>query len=398
MHRWLFLWLVLAFCGIALSLPDRAAALTAEDVVYQPADASSDAVGRRFRDKFVFYERERFFVPTRLLLETDIKACVDLQRPICTTEYYSRAEVLKAASLYFAFPLSTPEEVVRTSLRRSVGNYWMRVTTTRTMTVDGLSLRIDVERRLQGSDEPEHFTRHAQFLPSRRYAGLRINFGEQVSPNAWMESLFRLRQDRLRHLANAAIRINNHFYSEKAGRKRIRHGSGFFYRSRNQVMTAWHNLSPNADCRERKRCTLRFMHTNSRGVKRRFTQTVSVVSYSAAADFAVLSVRLPDDIPAQVLPIAFDRVGPEVSVVGYPAPGFDLLFSHGYLNGLTAGTRRLVASAHVVGGFSGAPVVDIGTGHVVGFAKAWQRPRGQSGDGGPVSLSVVKVLEQSYGM
>lgn len=398
MHRWILILLGLAAFGCFCSGARASDPLTLEDIVQQPADAASNATEGHFRDKFVYYERDRFFVPTRLLLESDIKACIDLRRPVCTARYYSQPEVLKAASLYFAFPLSTTEEIVRTSIRPSISNDLMLVTTTRSMTPSGLSLHIEVERRREGSMEVERFTRWAMFRPSRQFAGLRINFGERVIPAAWTESLHRLRQHRLRQAADAAIRINNHFYSEAAGKNRIRHGSGFFYRSRSQIMTAWHNLAPNADCRKHLRCELRFMHTDSRGVRRSFRQTVTIIAHSPTADFAILRVRVPDDIPAKVLPVARRQIGPEVSVVGYPAPGFDLLYSHGYLNSLTVGTTRLVASAHVVGGFSGAPVIDLASGQVVGFAKAWQRPRGQSGDGGPVSLNVVKVLEQAFGI
>ena len=390
-------WLVF-LAAILLCAAGPAQALSPEDVVYQPSEAISSAVAQGFRDKFVYYERDGFFVPTRLLVETDIKACVNLRQPVCSTQYYSRAEVLKASSLYFAYPILTVSDVVASTMRPSVGNHFMQVETTWSMEARGLVLRMEVEKRAGGSADVERFTRWARFKPSGEYAGLRINFGEQTTPNAWMESLTRLRRERLRAFADAAIRINNHFYSQKVGRKRIRHGSGFFCRNRNQIMTAWHNLAPNADCREKLRCELRFMHTDSRGVKRRFRQTVDIAAHSRSADFAVIRLRTPKDIPAHILPIARDRIGPEVSIIGYPSPGFDLLFSHGYLNGLTAGTERLVASAYVVGGFSGAPVVDLATGRVVGFAKAWQRPKGQTGDGGPVLLNLVKVLEQSFGI
>ena len=393
-RRWLA---CLAFAATMLSAP-CAAALSAEDVVYQPVEAVSSAVDGAFRDKFVYYGRDNFFVPTRLLIESDIKACVDLRRPVCSTSYYSRAEVLKASSLYFAFPILTADDIVRSTLRPAVGNHFMKVETTWSITPDGLVLQMEVEKRAEGSAAVERFTRWARFKPSRVYAGLRINFGEQIVPNAWMESLSRLRREQLRPFAGAAIRINNHFYSEKVGRKRIRHGSGFFYRSSNRIMTAWHNLSPNPECRKKLRCELRFMHTDARGVKRRFRQTVDIIAHSSKVDFAVISLRTPSDIPAEILPIARGRIGPEVSIVGYPSPGFSLLFSHGYLNGLTLGTTRLVASAYVVGGYSGAPVIDLASGHVVGFAKAWQRPKGQDGDGGPVSLNLVKVLEQSFGI
>ena len=398
MHRLLRTWVALLVCAAGLAGPSSVRALTTEDVVYQPANAESDAIAGRFIDKFVYYERDRFFVPTRLLVGSDIKACVDLRKTVCSTRYYSRAEVLKAASLYFAFPIATAKDVVRTSLRRTVGNHLMHVTTKRSMTAKGLLLLIDVEQRETDTGAIKRFSRRALFKPSRGFAGLRMTFGEQVVPNAWTESLFRLRQNRLRAFANAVVRINNHFYSKQTGRNRIRHGSGFFYGSRNRIMTAWHNLSPNPDCRNHLRCTLRFLHTDSRGVKRRFKQTVTITAHNADADFAILQIRLPDVVPAQVLPVARKRIGPEVSVVGYPAPGFDLLYSHGYLNSLTAGTTRLVASAYVVGGFSGAPVVDLSSGRIVGFAKAWQRPRGQNGDGGPVSLNIVKVLQQVYGI
>lgn len=386
-----------AFLLLQLLRP-AAGAVTPEDVVYQPAEAVSNAVEGQFRDKFVYYERDGFFVPTRLLVETDIKACVDLRQPVCSTRYYSRAEVLKASSLYFAYPILTADDVVASTMRPAVGNHFMEVVTTWSIAPQGLVLRMEVEKRAEDSGEVEHFTRWARFKPSGDYAGLQMNFGEQVTPNAWMESLTRLRRDRLRAFADAAIRINNHFYSETAGRKRIRHGSGFFYRNRNQIMTAWHNLAPNPDCRAKLRCELRFMHTDSLGVKRRFRQTVDIAAHSSSADFAIIRLRTPGDIPAQILPIARDRIGPEVSIIGYPGPGFDLLFSHGYLNSLTAGTERLVASAYVVGGFSGAPVVDLATGRVVGFAKAWQRPKGQDGEGGPVSLNLMKVLEDTFGI
>ncbi len=273
--------------------PANAVALTAEDVVYQPADAVSSAIDDTFQDKFVYYQRDGFFVPARLLIETDIKACVDLRKPVCSTRYYSRAEVLKASSLYFAYPILTVNDVVNSTLRPAVENRLMEVVTTWSMSPQGLVLQMEVEKRLEGSTDVERFTRWARFSPSREYAGLRMNFGKQVSPNAWMESLTRLRRDRLRGFADAAIRINNHFYSEKAGKKRIRHGSGFFYRGRNRVMTAWHNLAPNPDCRTKLRCSLRFMHTDSRGVKRRFRQTVDIVAHNQSADFAVIQLRTP---------------------------------------------------------------------------------------------------------
>lgn len=398
MHRFLSTWFAAALLTMGLAPPQSAHAMTVEDVVYQPVEASSNAVETHFRDKFVYYDRDGFFVPTRLLVESDIKACVDLRKPVCTTKYAVRPEVLKAASLYFAFPIHTARDVAQTTMRHDIGNDLMTVTTTRTITAGGLSLQMEVERRPAGKGRVERFTRGAQFKPSQRYAGLRMNFGEEILPSAWMESISRLRRGRLRSFANAAIRINNHFYSAKAGRKRIRHGSGFFYRSRHRIMTAWHNLSPNPECREKLRCELRFLHTDARGIKRRFKQTVQIIAHDSRADFAVLRLRLPRNVPAQILPIARDRIGPEVSIVGYPSPRFDLLYSHGYLNSLTSGTSRLVASAYVVGGFSGAPVVDLASGKLVGFAKAWQRPRGHEGDGGPVSFNIVKVLEQVYGI
>lgn len=398
MHRLLSIWFAAAFMAMGLAAPQTVYALTAEDVVYQPVEASSDAVETHFPDKFVYYGRDGFFVPTRLLVESDIKACVDLRKTVCKTRYSSRSEVLKAASLYFAFPIQTAGDVAQTTMRADVGNDTMTVTTTRTMNAGGLMLHMEVERLSAEDGRTERFTRWAQFKPSRRYAGLRMNFGEEITPNPWMESISRLRRGQLRGYANAAIRINNHFYSAEAGRKRIRHGSGFFYRSRHRIMTAWHNLSPNPECREKLRCELRFLHTDERGIKRRFKQTVQIIAHDSRADFAVLRVRLPRNVPAQILPVARDRIGPEVSIVGYPSPRFDLLYSHGYLNSLTSGTSRLVASAYVVGGFSGAPVVDLASGKLVGFAKAWQRPRGHDGDGGPVSFNIVKVLEQAYGI
>lgn len=398
MHRLLGIWFAVLFVVAGWIWPDGARAVTAEDVVYQPVEASSNAVETHFRDKFVFYEDDGFFVPTRLLVESDIKACVDLHRPVCTTRYSSRAEVLKAASLYFAFPIHTEGDVAQTTMRHDIGDFTMTVTTTRTLTAGGLSLHMEVERRPARHGKVEKFTRWAQFRPSQRYAGLRMNFGEEIMPNPWMESISRVRQSQLRGFANAAIRINNHYYSAKAGRKRIRHGSGFFYRSRHRIMTAWHNLAPNPECREKLRCELRFLHTDERGIKRRFSQTVQIIAHDSKADFAILRLRLPRNVPAQILPVARDKIGPEVSIVGYPSPRFNLLYSHGYLNSLTAGTDRLVASAYVVGGYSGAPVVDLASGKLVGFAKAWQRPRGHEGDGGPVSFNIVKVLEQAYGI
>ncbi len=398
MYRLLCIGLAVALGAWGIFAPRAGHALTAADVVYQPVNAASDAVDRRFQDKFVYYERDGFFVPTRMLIESDIKACVDLQRRVCSTRYDSRAEVLKASSLYFAFPMRTAQDIIRTNLRPAVGNDLMHVVTTRSMTARGLLLKIEVEKGRVGSAQVSRYTRWARFTPSRRYAGLRMDFGEQIASGARLESLTGVRREGLRNFADAAIRINNHFYSQAAGGKRIRHGSGFFYRSRDQIMTAWHNLAPNDHCRKYLRCELRFLHTSSRGVKRRFTQTVNIIAHDRMADFAVLRLRLPRDIPARVLPIARDKVGPQVSIVGYPAPGFDLLYSHGYLNSLAVGGDRLVASAHVVGGFSGAPVVDLASGHVVGFAKAWQRPRGQAGEGGPVSLNLVTVLEHSYGI
>ena len=83
-------------------------------------------------------------------------------------------------------------------------------------------------------------------------------------------------------------------------------------------------------------------------------------------------------------------------MVGYPSPGFELLYSKGNLNSIAVRSNRLVASAYVTGGFSGAPVIDMATGKVYGLAQAWQRPRGQHGQGGPVAFSLIKVLEQRH--
>jgi len=390
-------WLLYGLLAVLAAIPCAASAVSVEDVVLQPVNVLSDAGQRWFQDKFVFYEQDGVYVPNRLLIDTDIKACVDLASRICSMRYESKPEVLKAASIYFGYPIRTPEDFVSSTLRSKLKNFAMRVTTTWSMEPQGLVLHMDVHKQAVGGGEAVNFTRLARFTPSKHYVGLRMQFAEEVLAESQIESLSGIRDAGLRRFADAAIRINNHFYSPRAKRKQVRHGSGFFYRQRDLVMTAWHNLVANPACRQQLRCELRFLHTDAHGIKRRFREIATVVAHSETLDFAVVRLRVPAWIPARVLPIAQERVGPEVIVVGYPAPGFELLYSYGYLNGLTTGTRRLVASARVVGGFSGAPVIDLTSGEVVGLAKAWQRPKNLtgSGRGGPVSLNLMKVMEES---
>ena len=311
--------------------------------------------------------------------------------------YHSKPEVKKAATIYFGFPLLSNDDVVRSTLRRSLENYQMVVTSTWSADQGGLLLKLDVERQAFGSGKAQTSSHWVRFKASRRYANLRIKFHEAIAAQPWVESYSRVRGKALRDMAGVAIRINNHFKVPSTGKYHVRHGSGFFYKSRNQIMTAWHNLRANNDCRRIQRCKLYFMHTDRRGVTRKFSQTVTITSFSQEDDFAILRLKTPADISARVLPIAREWIRPEVSIIGYPMPGFSLLYSHGYINGLTRGTRRLVASAHVVGGYSGAPIVDRERGTILGFAKEWQRPKGQPGTGGPVSLNLIRVLEQRYG-
>ncbi len=389
-------WRGLFAVAIMWLVPNSGLADRLTQVLQQPVVMASDMLDRRIRDKFVYYENESIFVANRFLIETDVKLCIDVARETCTLTYYSKPELQKAAIIFFAYPLRDIDDVIYTTIRDQIDNQLIEVRTKRVPGENGLDLKVDVHRMRPNGESISQSSHWASVTPSGQFAGMRFSFRERITPQPRLLSLFRIGEKRLRQIAGSVVRIKNHYYSNARGRRAVRHGTGFFYRSRNEILTAWHNVKDNRDCRVKHRCELRFLHTDETGIKRQFNRHASIVQYNADDDFVLLRIETPSDVPARVLPIARGEVGAEAGVVGYPSPGFELLYSKGNLNSIAVRSNRLVASAYVTGGFSGAPVIDMATGKVYGLAQAWQRPRGQHGKGGPVAFSLIKVLEQRH--
>ena len=364
------------------------------------------------KDHFTYYraadQSSPMFVLTNFLFKTSVLICFEEGKSVCSKTYNSVEAVRRAFSHWYGFKKLEKDEIIHLGVMSELDEQKI-TSTTRIQSVNQNQLNLEVEaeyRDVQSNALLKRVSFPVTINRASGFAGMKFEFSDKVVTSGGIKTLSEIRTDRFKVFAEASVRLVIPYKKtdSQTGRVKnmIRRGSGFFYTSRNLIMTNYHVIEKQKDCVEGKRsCEIRFLHTDRLGQTRTFTRTVNVLALDFSTDFALLEVNTPNSIPARVLEVERSYIDSNLVAVGYPNQDYTLKFSFGYLNSFHPSTKRIVSSIQVRTGFSGSPVIDLKSGKIVGIVKEYLIPgtRNRSGyNQGPNHFVLLHGVERDFGL
>ncbi len=387
-------YLLLAIVPIVL-FAQNGLALNAGDFLRYPVKVKPKFYDRWISDRFVLYTREGVHVPANLLMMFSLKVCVDFSKESCTTTYDNFEAVQKAVKLRYATavlpqnrqddrdPLLSITEIIDLGIRNSIEDKTFTTTSSWVMMSDSLRLNVRMRETDNRTGQVKTMTTHVDFVIDERFGDLEMEFVDVVRDRPFLQRPSQLSQDHHKDYAESVVRIISNF-NDSNGVARAQSSTGFFFKNRNYLVTNWHGLEDNPDCRFNRRCLLQFTHTDRNSRVRSFNSNANVLYVNEEEDIAFIEVSTPQSIPARILGLNKSSVSSGLILLGYPVTSIvsnELIFSYGFLNGSVEKCHCLLASTYSSVGFSGGPIVGQG-GQIVGLLVKQTFPLGYDNEFG----------------